>query len=203
MDLLTELLLLFLAYVIGAVPTGLLIGLLVRGMDVREHGSGNIGSTNVWRVLGWKLGLLTLLLDAAKGLLVVLLLPWVAMGVIPAFAVLAGAAVLLGNFFNVFLGGRGGKGAATSLGVFLGLAPIPMLLTMAVFLAVLGATRIVSLSSLGGAVAMPVLVAIFHGFGALFLLVLVIAVLVIVKHRSNIQRLRAGVEPRIGGKGKP
>lgn len=203
MDLLTELLLLFLAYLLGAIPTGLLLGLLVKGIDVRERGSGNIGSTNVWRVLGWKLGVATLVLDAAKALVAVLALPLVAMGALPAFAVLAGAAVLLGNFFNIFLGGKGGKGAATSLGVFLGLAPLPMLITFAVFLVLVASLRIVSLGSVTGAVLMPVLVAVFHGFGALFVLVLIISLLVIVKHRTNIQRLLAGTEPRIGGKKAP
>ncbi|MCC5875677.1 MAG: glycerol-3-phosphate 1-O-acyltransferase PlsY [Candidatus Sumerlaeia bacterium] len=201
MDLLLELLLLFLAYLLGAVPTGLVLGKAVKGIDVRKEGSGNIGTTNVWRVLGWKLGVTTLLLDVGKALVAVVIFPAIAMGVLPAFAVLVGAAVLLGNFFNIFLGGRGGKGAATSLGVFLGLAPVPMVITFAVFGVVIGTTRIVSLGSITGAVLLPILVALLHGVGALFVMTLIISTLVIVKHRANIKRLMAGTEPRFG-KGK-
>lgn len=202
MDLLLDLLLLFLSYLLGAIPTGLVIGRLLKGIDVRQHGSGNIGTTNVWRVLGWKLGVTTLLLDVGKALVAVLLFPIVAMGVLPAFPVLAGTAVLLGNFFNIFLGGKGGKGAATSLGVFLGLAPIPMVITFAVFGVVLGVTRIVSLGSITGAVVLPILVGILHGVGPLFWMTVVMSALVIFKHRSNIRRLLAGTEPRFGRRGK-
>jgi acyl phosphate:glycerol-3-phosphate acyltransferase len=200
MDLLWDVVLLVVAYLLGAIPTGLVIGRVCKGIDVRREGSGNIGTTNVWRLLGWKLGVLTLLLDVGKALLGVLALPMLAMGVLPAFAVLAGAAVLLGNFFNIFLGGRGGKGAATSLGVFLGLAPIPMLITFIVFFVVVATTRYVSLGSITGAVLLPILVAFLYGITPVFWLVVVIASLVIVKHRANIQRLMAGTESRFGTK---
>lgn len=200
MDLVLELLLILFAYLLGAVPTGLVLGRAVKNIDVRKEGSGNIGTTNVWRVLGWKLGVTTLLLDVGKALVAVLIFPSLVMGVLPAFPVLVGAAVLLGNFFNIFLGGRGGKGAATSLGVFLGLAPIPMVITFAVFGVVVGTTRIVSLGSITGAVLLPILVALLHGVGALFVMTLIIATLVIVKHRANIGRLLSGTEPRFGKK---
>jgi glycerol-3-phosphate acyltransferase PlsY len=198
MPWLTDVVLLVLAYFIGAIPTGLLVGRAARGIDVRQHGSGNIGMTNVWRLLGWKLGLTTLLIDAGKAAAAVLLLAPLGAGAIPAIAVFLGLAVLLGNFFNIFLGGKGGKGVASSLGVFLALSPAAVLICFAVFVAVVYTTRYISAGSIVAAVLLPILTAMFQGITPVFWLVLVVAVLVIVKHRANIRRLLNGTESKFG-----
>lgn len=190
-------------YLIGAIPTGLLIGKRFAGIDIREHGSKNIGFTNALRVLGWKLGVPVLIIDVGKAVAAVLVLPWLATlvgGATPLqpLAVYVGAAVLLGNLVNVFLGGAGGKGVATALGVFLALAWGPTLIALAVFGVTLAATRYVSLGSILAAVALPVGILLSTGHGALFVMTLLISAAVIVKHRANIQRLIAGTENKIG-----
>ena len=114
--------------------------------------------------------------------------------------VLAGVAVLFGNLFNVFLGGKGGKGVATSLGVFLVLAPWSVLIALVIFGVVLAATRYVSLGSLCAAVAMPILIYLFQGAGALLVMMIAVSLLVIYKHRTNISRLMQGTEGKIGKK---
>lgn len=197
---LLDVLLLLVCYFVGAIPTGLLVGKWFRGVDIREHGSKNIGATNVWRVFGWKLGLLTFAVDVGRAWALVAFVPGFGGEGLPYLQLLGGLAVLLGNFFNVFLGGKGGKGVATSLGVFLALTPIPMGIGFAVFLGLLGLTRYVSLSSIIVAALMPLLVWYFHNVGPLLVLMTVISALVIFKHRANIQRLIAGTENRIGRK---
>jgi len=184
-------------YLAGAIPSGLLISRQAAGIDIREHGSRNIGMTNVWRVLGWKLGLATLLADVLKAFAAVQVVPALGGAAIPALGVYAGAAVLIGNFFNVFLGGKGGKGVASSLGVFLALAPLSAAVVLVIFLAVVGLTRYISLGSVLAAAAFPVSVYTVRGVEPVFWLVLVIALLVILKHRANIGRLLKGTESRI------
>lgn len=191
-------------YLLGAIPTGLLIGKWFAGIDIREHGSKNIGFTNAMRVLGWRLGVPVLLIDVGKAVAAVLVLPMVARlvagGAVPLepLAVYVGAAVLLGNLVNVFLGGKGGKGVATALGVFLALAWLPTLVALGVFLVVLAATRYVSLGSILAAVVLPVGVLLTQGHHALFWMTLLISTAVIVKHRANIARLMAGTENKVG-----
>ncbi len=186
-------------YFIGAIPTGLIAGRITAGIDLREHGSRNIGFTNALRVLGWKVGVPVLLVDVGKAALAVLAIPAIipAAG-LPAYPVIVGIAVLAGNIFNVFLGFRGGKGVATALGVFLALAWLPTLVALAIFLTVLAATRYVSLGSICAALALPVGIAVQGGLGVLFWATALVAVLVIVRHRENIGRLLAGTERRIG-----
>ncbi len=195
--LLHDFVLLILCYVAGAIPAGLLVGRALGGIDVRLHGSRNIGATNVWRVLGWQAGLVTFAIDVGKAYLALLaVLLFHATG--PGMLVLGAIAVLLGNFFNVFLGGKGGKGVATALGVFLLLAPLATLVALVVFAAVFAASRIVSLSSLTAAVALPVAVWMTGQPGAILLFTIGVSALVIFKHRTNIQRLLAGEEHRWG-----
>jgi glycerol-3-phosphate acyltransferase PlsY len=186
-------------YFIGAIPTGLIAGRMTAGIDLREHGSRNIGFTNALRVLGWKVGVPVLLVDVGKAALAVLAIPAIipAAG-LPVYPVIVGIAVLAGNIFNVFLGFRGGKGVATALGVFLALAWLPTLVALAIFLTVLAATRYVSLGSICAALALPVGIAVQGGLGVLFWATALVAVLVIVRHRENIGRLLAGTERRIG-----
>ncbi len=201
------------AYLLGAIPFSLVIGLRVKGIDLRQHGSGNLGATNVYRNLGKGWGGLCLLLDVAKGLAAVLLMTWV-VGLVPrgealplhltgdVWRIIAGAAAILGHSFSPFVRFRGGKGIATTFGVFLILEPFPVLLAFAVFLAVFIATRIVSLGSLCAAAVFPWAVLIFElrsrdASITLIIFSAVVAGLVIWRHRANIRRLREGTEQQL------
>lgn len=198
MAILETLVVLLFCYIAGAIPTGLIVGRTWGGVDVREQGSKNIGATNVWRVLGWKAGLLTFALDVGKAAGALTVLNAFAPRETALLLVAGGVAVLLGNFFNVFLGGRGGKGVATSLGVFLYLAPAATLIAFAVFLVVFGAMRYVSLASILAALVLPLSV---WGTGqplAVLVFTCVASALVILRHRANIQRLLSGTEHKWG-----
>jgi acyl phosphate:glycerol-3-phosphate acyltransferase len=181
------------AYLCGSIPTGVLIARRL-GVEVRKVGSGNIGATNVARSAGKKAGLLTLLGDAAKGLLPVLIVRLWDLGdtTLAATAV----AALLGHLFSPFLGFSGGKGVATGLGVFLGLAPYAILLALLLFLATFALSRIVSLASLVAAAATPLLLLLLAYPRAQVVAGLVIALLVILRHHENIARLWKGQEPK-------
>jgi len=199
--------LVFVAYLLGSIPFGLLLAKLFGGKDVREHGSGNIGATNVSRVAGPWAGILTLLLDAAKGMATV----WLAgrfTGRSALWMMLAGLAALLGHCFPVWLGLKGGKGVATALGVFVVLCPLAALAGFVVFLLAFVVWRYVSLASITAAAAMPLLIYVLWApphapplvvtFGTLFA-----SALVIYKHKANLQRLLAGTESRYwAGKSK-
>ena len=136
------------SYLLGSVPTGLWLGLKLRNIDIREHGSRNIGATNTLRVLGKKLGAITLAMDVLKGWLPVAAALW--LNVWDYLPILCGLAAILGHTFSVFLRFRGGKGVATSTGVFLGLAPMPTLIAALVFGVVVAATRISGLTCAAG-----------------------------------------------------
>ncbi|MGE0709725.1 MAG: glycerol-3-phosphate 1-O-acyltransferase PlsY [Planctomycetota bacterium] len=198
------------SYLLGAIPFALLAGRL-RGIDLRQHGSGNVGATNALRVLGKRMGLTVLLLDLAKGALPVLLAPrllahlghaapgWLA----PALA----AAAILGHVFPLYLRFQGGKGVATAAGAFLALHPAALGIAALAFGLVLGASRIVSLSSLVAAATLPVAAIALDGWAtasgphagrtAMFV---AMAALVWVRHRKNLARLLEGEEPRLGQK---
>ena len=190
-------LLLPLIYLLGAVPTGYLLARL-RGIDIRRHGSGNIGSTNVLRTLGRGPAALTLLGDVAKGWLGVWAGHWV--GADPLWPALSAVLVVLGNCWSPFLGFRGGKGVATGLGAALALAPWAALPAGLVWAILLASWRYVSLASLSAAVCLPLGVFLLGyplpaaGAG------LAIALVVVARHRENIQRLLAGTERRLGEK---
>jgi glycerol-3-phosphate acyltransferase PlsY len=194
---------LLIAYLVGSIPTAYLAGKLFRGIDLREHGSRNLGATNVYRVMGWKIALLVLTIDIAKGALPVLLLPRY-MDTVTAhlWAIVFGLAAILGHVRPIFLLWRGGgKGVATAAGAFLALVPIPTLIALAVFLAVVLASGYVSLGSLSAAVALPLTLLADRGLRSpLFLVSAVVCVFVFWTHRSNIARLRRGEERRLGRK---
>ncbi len=197
--------LLALSYVIGSIPAAFLAG-RVRGIDLRQHGSGNLGATNVFRVLGPGIGVAVMLLDMAKGALPVLLFPqWTAASHTDFWAIAYGMAAILGHFRPVFLLWRGGgKGVATAGGVFLGLAPIAMLIATLTWALLLAASRYVSLASLGATVTLTLAVALMHGPGSpVFLLSVLIAAFVFWTHRANIGRLRRGEEHRFGRRVTP
>ena len=180
-----------LTYLVASFPFGLLVALLGCGLDPRLAGSRNTGATNVARLCGTRLGVLTLLLDLAKGLIPVLCARAMSDSVL--FTSLVMATAVVGHMFSVFLYGRGGKGVATAIGVFLAAAPAAALLAVAACVAVIRLSGYVSAGSLVLAVAVPVLCA-FLGQPALIPAGVVVAGLIIYKHRDNIARLRAGQE---------
>lgn len=188
-----SLLALVLAYMLGSIPFGLLLAKAAGKGDIRSIGSGNIGATNVLRTGSKGLAAATLLLDGAKGLAAV----WLAWRYWPDGAPLAAIGAVLGHCFPVWLRFKGGKGVATTLGVCLGLAwPIGLAYAV-VWLAMLAATRISSVSGMSAAVAAPIAAAATGRMEFVPVLV-AIAALVVWLHRSNIARLRAGTEPRVG-----
>jgi glycerol-3-phosphate acyltransferase PlsY len=191
----TEATLIVFAYLLGSVPTGYLMGAWM-GVDVRAVGSGNIGATNVARVVGKRQGILILAADAAKGFIPVF--ASLQLGFAPAAAALAGTAAFLGHLYPVFLKFRGGKGVATALGVYAGLAPMVTLLLIVIFVAVALASRIVSLGSMAAALAAPVILWFFSYPPAVISLSALIAAMIILRHRGNLRRLLAGTEPRFG-----
>jgi glycerol-3-phosphate acyltransferase PlsY len=183
------------AYLLGSIPTGFILGAWA-GVDVRQRGSGNVGATNVARVLGKRQGVYTLIADVGKGLIPV----FVAfhLGLTTPFTSLVGVAAFLGHLFPVFLKFKGGKGVATALGVFMALAPLATLVLIALFAAVMAFSRTVSLSSMVAAAAAPAVFWWFSYHPAIIAISAVLAAMIIVRHRSNIQRLLAGTEPKFG-----
>ncbi|WP_373652359.1 MULTISPECIES: glycerol-3-phosphate 1-O-acyltransferase PlsY [unclassified Schlesneria] len=197
----------FVSYLAGSIPFGFLIGKIVKGVDLRKLGSGNIGATNAGRVLGKKWGLICLALDALKGLLPVALLPrllisegnpWFAHAV-----VLSGVCTIVGHMFPCWLGFRGGKGVATSLGVLLILSPWGLLVAAALFFGSMICWRIVSLSSILAAVGFSLFEFIrlrpnpfSEATWSQGVFALMVPLLIIIQHRSNIRRLLAGEEPK-------
>jgi acyl phosphate:glycerol-3-phosphate acyltransferase len=195
---------LVLSYLSGSIPFAAIAGKL-RGVDLRKQGSGNLGATNVFRVLGWKIGLLVFVADALKGALPVLYLPLRIAGAHDPiiWAIACGIAAIAGHVRPVFLKfRRGGKGVATAAGVFFALAPLPMAVTFALFVAVVFATGYVSLGSMISAVVLPSILLVTLGpRSPLFVVSTVIALFVFWTHRSNIGRLRRGEEHRFGKRG--
>ncbi len=191
-----------LAYLIGSIPFGLLAG-KVKGMDIRDHGSGNIGATNVFRICGKGYGITVFVLDVLKGLVPVLIAQAFTTGAVP---ILAGVAAILGHNFPIWLGFKGGKGIATSAGVLGGLLPWALLVAFLTWALTFLVTRYVSLASILAALSLPVTqgVATYRpgaqAHPSLFYFTLVIAVLAVWRHRSNIQRLLDGSEHRFSKK---
>ncbi len=200
---------LLVGYLLGSVPFGFLAARM-RGLDIRQHGSGNIGATNVWRVCGWRVGLPVFLLDAVKGAAAVLLAglfvrlwPGEGVGLAP---IVGGIACIVGHSFPVWLSFKGGKGVATSLGVLIALTPLASLVMFSLWGVVFKVSRYVSLASIVVAFAFPLLVGLGNWFAwPLFLygwptfgFALFAGTLVLLRHCSNFQRLLAGTENRFG-----
>jgi glycerol-3-phosphate acyltransferase PlsY len=198
--LLSSLLLLALGYLLGSMPNGYLAGRWLKGIDLRQCGSGSTGATNVLRNVGKGPALVVFLLDVGKGALAVLLAK--SFGLNDWVQVLAGLAALAGHIWPVWLGWKGGKAVATGLGMFLGLAWPVGLACFGLFMAVISISRIVSLSSVVAAIGLPVLMVLAGANGASISVSVVASVMVLWRHRSNIERLIAGTEPRIGAKAK-
>lgn len=179
------------AYLLGSIPTGLMLGRLY-GIDVRKEGSGNIGATNLYRTVGRKVGIWTLFLDCLKGFLPVLLAA--KFGLQDSMLAWIGLAAFCGHVFSIFLKFQGGKGVATALGVFLALEPLAVLGALVVFLLLVLAWRYISLGSVVAAATMPVIIFFRPHTNQLLLATTLIALTVIIKHHSNIKRLLAGTE---------
>ena len=213
-----------LSYLIGSFPTAIIVARRVRGIDIRQHGSGNAGGTNVFRVLGWKAGVFVILIDMAKGLVATMVLARLMYGPMPfanrtpfddftVVQIIAGCAALLGHVWTLFAGFKGGKGIATAGGMLIGIAPVEFAVSFGVFALVLFIFHYVSLGSLSAAVSFPltmflrenVFMVDIAGYHTLIFFSIGIASLIIFTHRTNIGRLIAGTEnritsPRLGGR---
>jgi glycerol-3-phosphate acyltransferase PlsY len=214
MDWITPALLLLSGYLLGSIPSGWLAGRWLAGLDIREHGSGSTGATNVLRVVGKGPALAVFLVDVLKGSAAVLLARVVLGGSAPASAgsgwmldawvVAAGLAALAGHIWPLWLGWKGGKAVATGLGMLLGLAWPVGLACFGIFLTVLSLSRIVSLSSVVAALSLPLLMLGWFGSGGLrpayLTLALLTTTLVVWRHRANLERLLQGTEPKLGEK---
>lgn len=205
-----------LSYLVGSIPTSIIVTKLARGIDIRNYGSGNAGGTNVMRVLGWKHGLLVIFLDAFKGVLAVVLVARLHYGAIPfenatpfddftLIQIIAGVSAVIGHIWTVFAGFRGGKGIATALGMLLIIVTVDMLVAIGVFIIVVTVSRYVSLGSIIGAIAVPLTLIIrenlFHvditGYNTLLPFVIAVSLLIIFTHRKNVIRLFNGEEHKL------
>ncbi len=201
------LLVLLMSYVVGSIPTSIIAGKWLRGIDIRQYGSGNAGATNVFRVLGWKAGVVVLIIDMAKGFIPTVFFYKLALGRVGLVGIdlqlLAGFSAVAGHIWTVFAGFKGGKGVGTGAGMLLGIAPAAVGISLLVFLITVALTRYVSLGSILSAITFPC--ALFflehaglrqvppqlYGFGVF------IALLILFTHRSNMVRLLQGKEHRI------
>lgn len=193
------------SYLLGSIPTSLIVGKASRGIDLREHGSRNLGATNLYRVMGWRYAIPVGLFDAAKGFI-----PVVVFGprapAVPYFALICGATAILGHVFSVFVGFKGGKGVATAAGVVLGLAPIALPAVLLVWAVVVRLSGYVSLGSIAAALLFPLADWLFHRQTldpVRLVFDLVIAAFIVWKHRANIGRLMSGTENRFGRRASP
>lgn len=205
-----------LSYLVGSIPTSIIVARNRRGIDIRQHGSGNAGGTNVFRVLGWKAGVFVIMADIAKGLIASMLIARLMFGPIPfanktpfddftVVQIIAGCSAMLGHIWTLFAGFKGGKGIATAGGMLLGIAPIEVAVSIGVFLIVLILFQYVSLGSLSAAVSFPltmflrenVFMVDIMGYRTLIYFSMAVSLLIFFTHRTNIKRLLAGTENRI------
>ncbi len=190
-------------YLVGSIPTGVILAKFFGSRDIRQEGSGNIGATNVFRVLGARLGLLTLLGDVLKGAIPVLLAGY--LGKSDFWLAVVALAAFLGHLYPIFLSFKGGKGVATALGVFMVIAPLAVVCAVVVFIVVVGIWRYVSLGSLAASAVMPVFIAA-TGYSPVYVgFAVVVGGLIFYRHRGNIKRLWEGSEKKIsrGGGTEP
>lgn len=197
------------AYLLGSIPSAVWVGRLFHGIDVREHGSGNAGATNVIRVLGWKTGIPVLLFDMAKGFLAAMLprlfnLAPQDSAMLVNLQIFTGLMAITGHIFPVFAGFRGGKGVAAMFGILLAIHPPVTLLCLGVFLVFFLSTGIVSIGSMAAGIAFPIFLLTFFKTPSVFFRIfsVVVAVALLITHRKNIRRLLKGEEKRLFGKKK-
>jgi acyl phosphate:glycerol-3-phosphate acyltransferase len=208
MNILRLLLVLVLSYFLGSLATAVWAGKIFHGVDVREHGSGNAGATNVIRVLGWKTGIPVLLIDVLKGWLAAMLPVFLNLAghdtaQLTNYQIIAGIAAVLGHIFPVFAGFRGGKGVATIFGVLLAIHPLVTLSCLGVFLIVFLISGYVSLSSMSAGASFPLFLILLFGTPSTFLKIfsVLVAVAIIITHRKNISRLLKREELKLFRKG--
>lgn len=205
-----------LAYLAGSIPTSIIVSKLVRGIDIREHGSGNAGGSNVFRVLGWKYGIFVILLDALKGALAVIIVARLYLDSFPfknitpfddftLVQIICGVTAVVGHIWTVFAGFRGGKGIATGLGVLIIIVTIDMALALGIFFLVVTISRYISLGSIAAAVSVPLILVIrenvfgidIQGYHTILPFTIALAVLVLYTHRKNIDRIFKGIESKV------
>jgi acyl phosphate:glycerol-3-phosphate acyltransferase len=209
MNILYAVLAAVLAYLLGSIPSAVWIGKKFHNIDIREHGSGNAGTTNTIRVLGWTTGIPVLLIDIAKGWLASMLpvffhLATSGSALLTNFQLITGIIAIIGHIFPVFVGFRGGKGVATVFGVFLAIQPLLTICVMGVFLVVLFITGIVSVSSMSAGISFPVLLFVFFDTPSLLfkIFAIIVGATLIVTHRENIRRIWRGEEKKLLSFGK-
>ena len=198
---------LFIAYILGSIPTSYIMGKLIKGIDIRDFGSGNVGATNALRILGTKVGIITLIMDIGKGFLAVNIARFIIQEPSDLILIIAGLFAILGHIFTIFLKFKGGKGVATSAGVFIALVPIPISIALFVFIVTVWLSKFVSLGSILAALTLfisELVVNIRNSFSELEILIFtfIIALFIIIRHKSNIQRLINGNENKISFKKK-
>jgi len=189
------------AYLVGSIPTAYLMGRVIRGIDIRSYGSGNVGATNVMRVLGPAAGVATLGIDVLKGYLVVAFLPpWACAesAYLPLWQILSCIAVIAGHNWMIFLRFEGGKGVAATAGAFLAMAPLASLSAIGLWGIVVALTRYVSLGSIIAGLSLPVFMVLFHKPVPYFWFSLLLALALTLKHHGNLRRLIEGTERKIG-----
>jgi acyl phosphate:glycerol-3-phosphate acyltransferase len=210
-----------LSYLVGSIPTSIIISKLTSGIDIREHGSGNAGGSNVMRILGWKQGLLVIILDALKGAFAVVVIARLHYGGLPfqnvspfddftLVQIIAGIAAVIGHIWTVFAGFRGGKGIATALGMLIMIVTVDMLVALGIFIIVVTISRYISLGSILAALSVPLTLAFrenilndhIQSYGTLLPFVAAVSLLVVFTHRKNVIRLLNGTESKLSFKKK-
>ncbi len=193
---------LLIAYILGSIPTSYIMGKLIKGIDIRDFGSGNVGATNALRLLGTKVGIFTLIIDIGKGFLAVNIARMIVSEPTDLILILTGLFAIIGHIFTIFLKFKGGKGVATSAGVFIALVPIPVALALFVFVFTVWLSKFVSLGSVLAALTLFVselIINIWLSFAELEILIFtfIIAIFIIIRHKANIKRLINGNENKI------
>ena len=206
-----------LSYLIGSIPTSVWIGKLTKGVDIREHGSGNAGATNTFRVLGWKAGTVVSLIDLSKGFVAAFYISQIgfALGEMPevlfgvwnidsTMRVIAGTSAVIGHMYPLYAGFKGGKGVITAAGMLYGIEPVSISLALSLFFIIMVVSRYVSLASILASISYPLFLILLRyafGFeqidGSLMVISSAIALFIVIKHKSNISRLMNGTENRI------
>jgi acyl phosphate:glycerol-3-phosphate acyltransferase len=189
----TVTLLLIAAYLTGSIPTSYLVG-RARGIDLRQHGSGNLGATNAFRVLGWRAALPVFIVDIAKGFVPAFFFPQWDGSPVATLALAYGAAAIVGHVFSIYVRFKGGKGVATSAGVLLALSPAAVGISLLVWGALVYGSGYVSLASIVSAALLPLLILLLGGATPVFWLSVALAAFVVFAHRANIKRLLRGEE---------
>jgi acyl phosphate:glycerol-3-phosphate acyltransferase len=199
----TPLLWVVVSYLLGSIPSSYIAGRMVRGIDLREHGSGNLGATNTFRVLGARVAAPVMLFDMAKGLVPAALFPQLDGEAGWAWALAYGAAAILGHVFSIYMRFQGGKGVATATGVFAALSPVATGIALVAWLLVLRFGRMVSLASIVAAATLVGALVLTEDRAEVLALGVVVAAFVVFKHRANVGRILRGEEHRFGTTGKP